>query len=115
MKDNNINDINNENIVNNNNYKYSKLSNNPNEYQDEIKPEIEIEDNRIEDKRKEENNQGINICNKKDNIIIMNNNENNIENDGEWEGNNDLIIEDNINLTFKDENIKDQGMSEKGY
>ncbi len=170
LQDNNI--YNDENNINNDDiYKHSKLSNNPNEYHEDIKPDSAYEDGGIIEKKKykNKNNWDISTNTEKDNNYIDNNNinnENNIDNDNiynisnikkddeneekidyeipyqskisdinqenniknendvdrkisddekENEGNNDLINDDDENLTSKNENIDKPGMSEKEY
>ena len=124
IQDNNIYYNNYENFINNDKYKYSKLSNNPNDFQEMMKLESSFEDMGIYEKK-----------NDKDDDIIMDNgnnikNENNIDNDIKYNisdierdylneeklknnnkeklGNNDLMIKE-------DKNIKNQGMIEKEY
>ena len=124
IQDNNIYYNNYENFINNDKYKYSKLSNNPNDFQEMMKLESSFEDMGIYEKMKD-----------KDDDIIMDNgnnikNENNIDNDIKYNisdierdylneeklknnnkeklGNNDLMIKE-------DKNIKNQGMIEKEY
>ena len=124
IQDNNIYYNNYENFINNDKYKYSKLSNNPNDFQEMMKLESSFEDMGIYEKK-----------NDKDDDIIMDNgnnikNKNNIDNDIKYNisdierdylneeklknnnkeklGNNDLMIKE-------DKNIKNQGMIEKEY
>ena len=84
LQDNN-NYYNDENIINNDIYKHSKLSNNPNEYQDETKPELAFEDGGIYENKKDKKNWDISINREKDDNIMDNDNniknENNIDND----------------------------------
>ena len=173
MQDNNL--YNNE-EYNDEIYRHSKLSNNPNEYQEDMKPDSGFEDRGIIDKNGQnknklnnnwdittnigkdnsfekenniDNDNNYNIrgnkkansneekidddipiqskisgINNEDNNEINNiNNENEYEenkendegNDEENEGNNNLILDDDENLTSKDEKGKNKGMSEKDY
>ena len=166
LQDNNNYYSNDENIINNDIYKHSKLSNNPNEYHEETKPEIAFEDGGIYENKKDKKNWDISINREKDDNIMGNDdiikNENNIDNDNlydisnikrpaeeekidedelyqtktnniikenyinkkndlaqknsdddkENERNDDLIIDDDENLTSKNKDINNQGMDE---
>ena len=166
LQDNNNYYSNDENIINNDIYKHSKLSNNPNEYHEETKPEIAFEDGGIYENKKDKKNWDISINREKDDNIMGNDdiikNENNIDNgnlydisnikrpaeeekidedelyqtktnniikenyinkkndlaqknsddDKENERNDDLIIDDDENLTSKNKDINNQGMDE---
>ena len=145
MQDDNIYYNNYDNIINNDKYKYCKLSNNPNDFQEMVKLESSFEDLGIYEKKKD----------KEDNIIMGNGNniknENNIDNDKKYNISDierDYLNEEkteeysfyqtkirdinkknnhknreynkekfgNNDLMIKeDENIKNRGMSEKEY
>ena len=78
MQDNNIYDNNYENIINDDKYKYFKLSNNPNDFQEILKLESSLEDVGIYEKKK----------NKNDDVVMDNGdnikNEINIDNDKKY-------------------------------
>ena len=167
LQDNNNYYSNDENIINNDIYKHSKLSNNPNEYHEETKPELAFEDGGIYENKKDKKNWDKSINREKDDNIMGNDNniknENNIDNDNlydisnikrpaeeeekidedelyqtkanniikenyinkksdlaqknsdddkENERNDDLIIDDDENLTSKNKDINNHGMNE---
>ncbi len=104
LQDNNI--YNDENNINNDDiYKHSKLSNNPNEYHEDIKPDSAYEDGGIIEKKKykNKNNWDISTNTEKDNNYIDNNNINNENNIKENNKNDNLNDNKNIENENKNE------------
>ena len=124
LQDNNNYYSNDENIINNDIYKHSKLSNNPNEYHEETKPEIAFEDGGIYENKKDKKNWDISINREKDDNIMGNDdiikNENNIDNDNLYDISNikrpaeeEKIDEDELYQTKTNNIIKENYINKK--